>query len=95
LLAGRHPELQFVLAAAPHLDPGGLRARVGTAPLLLVQDATHAVVAAARVALVASGTATVETAILGTPMVVVYRLSALTYLLGARWCGCPTTPWST
>jgi lipid-A-disaccharide synthase len=34
------------------------------------------------VALVASGTATVETALLGTPMVVVYRLSPITYLMG-------------
>jgi lipid-A-disaccharide synthase len=82
LLAARQPELQFVLAAAPDLDCGSLRRRVGAAPLLVVSDATHALVAASRLALVASGTATVETALLGTPMVVVYRLSPLTYLLG-------------
>jgi len=82
ILAERRPELQFALAAAPHLDPAALRARVGTAPMLVVPGATHALVGAARVALVASGTATVETALLGTPMVVVYRLSLLTYLLG-------------
>jgi lipid-A-disaccharide synthase len=82
LLARRHPALQFALAAAPHLDPAMLRAGVGDAPVLVVPGVTHALVGAARIALVASGTATVETAILGTPMIVVYRLSALTYLLG-------------
>jgi lipid-A-disaccharide synthase len=38
---------------------------------------------------VASGTATVETALLGTPMVVVYRLSALTYALGRPFVRVP------
>jgi lipid-A-disaccharide synthase len=82
LLAERHAALQLVLAAAPNLDSATVRAGVGDAPLLVLPDATHALVAAARVALVASGTATVETALLGTPMVVVYRISALSYVLG-------------
>ena len=41
--------------------------------------------AAADVALVASGTATVQAALHDTPMVVVYRLSPLTYMLGRRF----------
>ena len=41
-------------------------------------------VAAADVALCASGTATLEAAILGTPVVVMYRLSRLTYILGKK-----------
>ncbi len=41
-------------------------------------------IAAADIALCASGTATLEVGLLGTPMVVVYRISTLTYLLG-RW----------
>ena len=39
--------------------------------------------------MVASGTATVEAALLGAPMVVVYRLSALTHLLGRRFVKVP------
>lgn len=81
-LAARRPDLQFVLAAAPTLDPGALRQAVGSRSVTIVTGRTHAVVGTASLALVASGTATVEAALLGTPMVVVYRLSRLTYLLG-------------
>jgi lipid-A-disaccharide synthase len=76
------PELQAVLAAAPSLDLADLRRRVGARPIRVVDGRTREVVGAARLALVASGTATVETALLGTPMLVVYRLSPLTYALG-------------
>ncbi len=48
----------------------------------MIEGVTRDVLASARVAIVASGTATVETALTLTPMVVVYRLSALTYALG-------------
>ncbi len=44
-----------------------------------------AVLAAAQAALVASGTATVETALVGTPMTVVYRVSPVSYFLGRRF----------
>ena len=50
----------------------------------VVEGETDAVLAAADVALTASGTATVQTALHDTPMVVVYRLSPLTYQLGRR-----------
>jgi lipid-A-disaccharide synthase len=81
-LAGRRPELQFVLAVAPSLDAGALAARLRHCPVRLIIGATHAVLEASTVAVVASGTATVEAALLGTPMVVVYRLAPLTYALG-------------
>jgi lipid-A-disaccharide synthase len=79
-LARARPDLQFLLAVAPSLDPA--RLEVGDLPLRHVEDQTHAVLGAASLALVASGTATVEAALLGTPMIVVYRLSPLTYALG-------------
>jgi lipid-A-disaccharide synthase len=44
----------------------------------------HSALRHARAAVVASGTATVEAALIGTPMVVVYRLSGLTWRLGRR-----------
>jgi lipid-A-disaccharide synthase len=88
LLAERRPDLQFVAAVGPSIDPQALRE--GLPPqVALVQGRTHAVLAAADAAIVASGTATVEAALLGTPMVVVYRLSALTYHLGRRFVKVP------
>jgi lipid-A-disaccharide synthase len=79
------PEAQFVLAAAPLLDAATLRARCSGVPIRVVANETHAVVGAADLALVASGTATVETALLGTPMIVVYRVAPITYALGRRF----------
>ena len=64
-------------------------ARRSPPTVALVQGRTHAVLSAATAAVVASGTATVEAALLGTPMVVVYRLSALTYHLGRRFVNVP------
>lgn len=74
--------LQFVLAVAPTLDPAwvqGLIARWGGgASIHLARGAAYSALAYARAAVVASGTATVEAALLGCPMVVVYRVSRVT-----------------
>lgn len=84
LLLAQRPALQFVLAAAPNLDVAALLRDIGARPITVVVNETHAALAACTIALVASGTATVEAALLDAPMVVVYRLSALTYALGRR-----------
>ena len=81
LLRDKRPELDFAVAAAPHLRLNALQEAVD-AGIIVKEGMTRDVLAAARVAIVASGTATVETALTLTPMVVVYRLSALTYALG-------------
>jgi len=78
------PEVQWALPVAPTLDPAFVRAHLGGAPITLVQDRTYAARAYADAALVASGTATLETALLGTPFAIVYRLNALTYQLARR-----------
>ncbi|MFY9730746.1 MAG: lipid-A-disaccharide synthase [Candidatus Acidiferrales bacterium] len=68
--------IQFVLAAAPSLGTELFApfARPGVA-VTRVEGATYDTLSAADCAVVASGTATVEAALLGTPMVVVYRVS--------------------
>jgi lipid-A-disaccharide synthase len=68
--------VQFVLAAAPALgtDLFAPYARPGVS-VTRVEGATYDALGAAHCAIVASGTATVEAALLGTPMVVVYRVS--------------------
>lgn len=76
---GRH---QFALAVAPGLGLGQLFPyATSDVAVHLVEDATYDALAAADVAIVSSGTATVEAALLGAPMVVVYRLSPLTAYL--------------
>jgi lipid-A-disaccharide synthase len=77
---------QFVVARAPGLDDtlfANARA-AAVRRLVIVERQTDAVLSAADVVLTASGTATVQTAIHDAPMVIVYRVSPLTYWLGRR-----------
>lgn len=77
--------LQFVLAVAPGLKSGQIAEYAGSdLAVRLVEGATYDVLAAADLAIVSSGTATVEAALLGAPMVVVYRLSAATAWVARR-----------
>jgi lipid-A-disaccharide synthase len=88
-LARRRPDLQFLLALAPSLEPATTRQAVAGLPVQVEVGNAHGVLAASTLALVASGTATVEAALLGTPMVVVYRLSPVTYALGRPFVRVP------
>ena len=81
-LAGERPDLQFLLALAPSLSPRAVAETLGSLPVHIVANQAQGVLAAGTVSVVASGTATVEAALLGAPMVVVYRLAPVTYLLG-------------
>ena len=77
------PQAQFVLARAPSLEDrifSSVRWHGATPVEVLAR--TDDVLAIADVAITASGTATVQAALHGRPMVVVYRLSPLTYKLG-------------
>jgi lipid-A-disaccharide synthase len=86
-IAARLPAVQFVVARAPGLDDGLFEPldSLGTVALRVVEAQTDDVLAASDVAITCSGTATVQAAIHGCPMVVVYRLSPLTYRLGKRF----------
>ena len=74
---------QFIVARAPNLPDSYFAPFQGVgAPVRVVEGQTDNVLAASDVVITASGTATVQTALHGKPMVVVYRLSPLTYRLG-------------
>lgn len=73
-------DVRGVIALAGE-ESRGVAEAVGTGGLPVVVGRTWDLVAAADLVLLASGTATLETALLGTPMVVSYRLSALTYAI--------------
>jgi lipid-A-disaccharide synthase len=72
---------EFLLPIAPTLDRSFLQGLLGSADVYLVAEALPAL-AHSRAGIVASGTATVEAAMMGTPFLMVYRVSSLTYFLG-------------
>ena len=78
----RERPVQFVIAAAPGSDLNCLREDWPTElPLRIVAGQTYNALAAADAAVVSSGTATIEAALLDIPMVVIYRVTPLTALL--------------
>lgn len=84
VLLGSHDQgFQFLLPVASTLSRDWLQQQLAssTAPIILTSDA-RPTLAVARAAIVASGTATVEAALAGTPFVAVYRLAPLTWILG-------------
>jgi lipid-A-disaccharide synthase len=83
LIRARLPAVQFILPLAETLRPAEVEQALETAPvpIRLVQRQTYEVMQAADVLLVASGTATLEAALIGTPMVIVYKAHLLTYML--------------
>jgi lipid-A-disaccharide synthase len=72
---------EFLLPVAPTLDRNFLEESTRGRGITLVDGALPAL-HHARAAIVASGTATVEAAMMSTPFVMVYRVSSLTYVLG-------------
>jgi lipid-A-disaccharide synthase len=84
-IVARVPGVQFVVARAPKLDDG-LFEHFGMSgvTLRIVEGQTDDVLNACDAVITASGTATVQTALHGKPMVVIYKLSPMTYRLGIR-----------
>ena len=82
LVRNEVPGVQLVLARAPHLRDDLLQPLEALPGVTTVEGRTDDVLAAADAAIVASGTVTVQAALHDCPMVVVYRLSPLTYRLG-------------
>jgi len=82
----RFPSAQFLVARAPNLDDYHFESLSagGQTLLRVIEGDTDAILAASNVVLTASGTATVQTALHDTPMVIVYRVSPITYRLLRR-----------
>lgn len=88
--AGSRKEFEFIIPLAPTLNASQRKMLAGLVrhhgeglPVHMVDDARPALYHA-RASVVASGTATVEAALLGNPFVVVYRVSKLTYEIARR-----------
>ena len=89
ILRRERPDLQLALALAPGLDPASLRGPLDGLGVTLVLGEAHALMGAADAGIVASGTATVEAALLDLPSVVVYRVSPVSYALGRPFVSVP------
>jgi len=93
----QRPGLRFVLPLAPGLRPlvePMLGACAGATPVTLLDGRSHEALAACDVTLIASGTATLEAALFKRPMVIAYRMNALSWLMMRRmqyqpWIGLP------
>lgn len=83
-LVRTHQELQFVLAQAASVPDRLLQDLLAASGVgvRIVRDQPNEVMAASDLLFVASGTATLQAALVGTPMVILYRVSWLTYWIG-------------
>jgi lipid-A-disaccharide synthase len=79
------PKVQFVIARAPNLASSLFASLTTSGRIAIVEGRADDVLNASDVVVTASGTATVQTALHLRPMVIVYRLSPLTYRLGRRF----------
>jgi lipid-A-disaccharide synthase len=87
IISRTHPETQFIVAVAPNRPAAEAEALMADAQrrglklpsLIVAQHETLEALAAADVAAVASGTATLEATLLGTPMVIVYKESPINW----------------
>ncbi len=62
--------------------PSFFRERLGSSPIQVIEGETWDVIAHADVAIAASGTVTIEAALLGTPMVTFYKVAGLSWIMG-------------
>ncbi len=74
-------EYQFILAGVKNIPDDIYFDIIGNAPVKLIKDKTYEILYAAEASLVTSGTATLETALYGTPQVVCYKGDFLSMLI--------------
>lgn len=79
------PDYAFKVAGAPSIPAELYAGIIGNAPVELVPDGTYALLQKAKAALVTSGTATLETALIGTPLAVCYGGGAVNVWLAKRF----------
>jgi len=86
-LAKRDPKTQFILAQASSIDDNLLHdlLRESPVPVLVVKDQASEAMAVSDLLLVASGTATLQAAVVGTPMILLYKTTLPTYWVARMW----------
>lgn len=80
--AVKRMDAQFILGTPPGLDSTFIRTALARTPVQIVPGETWDLLAHCDLAIAASGTVTVEAALLGAPMVTFYQVTALTWIVG-------------
>jgi lipid-A-disaccharide synthase len=83
-LAGLEDKYEIIVAGAPSLDPAFYAPMLEGRKVHLIQGATYDILSTAEAAVVTSGTATLETALLNVPEVVCYKASSISYHIAKR-----------
>ena len=86
LIQKEFPDLQFILPVAPTLKVEFVKTFVDTSGISvrLVDGRVYDALKASDAAMVTSGTATLETGLMAVPMVIIYKVSRLSYFIGIR-----------
>ncbi|SEA10245.1 lipid-A-disaccharide synthase [Desulfuromusa kysingii] len=86
LLHQQKPEVQFLIPVAPSLSREVIEQRFSktTLPVFIVEENIYEVAAACDAVLTVSGTVTLQIALVGTPMAILYKVAPLSYALGKR-----------
>ena len=84
LISQKKPDVQFILPLADTLTEESIRRITDPfgIPVKIVSGHTYDVIACCDLAIVTSGTATLETGLLGVPMIIIYKLSLLSAIIG-------------
>lgn len=84
IITKKIPQTQFVLPLAETLEKSFITDLSSRSPvdLKVISGSTYDAISCADLAIVASGTATLETALLKIPMIIVYKISPFSYLVG-------------
>lgn len=82
--AKQFPEKEFVVAGAPSQTPSFYEKLMAGSEATLWENQTYELLDTAEIAVVTSGTATLETALHGVPEVVVYKAHPISYIIGKR-----------
>ncbi len=93
-LVGELRPVRWTLGLAPTIDTRRVGKLLAGGPPVTVERGAHTVMAAADLVLVASGTATLEAALIGTPMIICYQVSHVSFrlfllLVRIPWIGLP------
>jgi lipid-A-disaccharide synthase len=86
LLRKHYPELQFIMPLASSLSNADIAPFIGSNPLdiRVIDGKVYDVMQVCDAIISVSGTVTLEAALMGVPMVIIYRVSPLTYAVGKR-----------